>query len=163
VVGLRLGGRAKLTGAPLMTSSWSANCDQHFWSSPRYGHRRIRSWDYGMTDIAEGENAKGCSWYKTLKTLKGGKTRLAKVRKQQVGIASISIFTPYFLHSPSINYNVHPFESFTLSPFYKMLGRWYPEFVHIHVFNRNTWNHKQQPRRIKTLIFLNFILFITRP
>jgi len=30
-----------------------------------------------MTDIAEGENAKGCSWYKTWKTLIVGKTRLA--------------------------------------------------------------------------------------
>jgi len=30
-----------------------------------------------MTDTAEGENAKGCSWYTTLKTLKVGKTRLA--------------------------------------------------------------------------------------
>jgi len=34
-----------------------------------------------MTDIAEGENAKGCSSYNTLKTLKGEKTGLAKVRK----------------------------------------------------------------------------------
>jgi len=31
-----------------------------------------------MTDIAEGENAKGCSWYEIWKTLKVGKTRLAK-------------------------------------------------------------------------------------
>jgi len=31
-----------------------------------------------MTDIAEGKNAKGCSWFTTLKTLKVGKTRLAK-------------------------------------------------------------------------------------
>jgi len=30
-----------------------------------------------MTDKAQGENAKRCSWYKTLKTLKVGKTRLA--------------------------------------------------------------------------------------
>jgi len=30
-----------------------------------------------MTDTAEGENAKGCSWYKILITLKNGKTRLA--------------------------------------------------------------------------------------
>jgi len=41
---------------------------------------------------------------------------------------------PISLHSPSINYTVYPFESFTLSPFEKMLGSWYPEFVHIHVF-----------------------------
>jgi len=45
-------------------SSYSANRDKHFWSSLRYGHRRIglRSWDYGITDIAKGENAKRCSW-----------------------------------------------------------------------------------------------------
>jgi len=54
------GARGKTTkGGPLMTSSYSANRDKHFWSSLRYGHRRICSWDYGMTDIAEGENAKG--------------------------------------------------------------------------------------------------------
>ena len=40
-------------------------------------HPRVCSWDYGITEIAEGENAKGCSWYTTLKTLKAGKTRLA--------------------------------------------------------------------------------------
>jgi len=33
-----------------------------------------------------------------------------------------------------MNYKVYPFESFTPSPFEKMLGSWYPEFVHIHVF-----------------------------
>jgi len=42
-----------------------------------YDHPRIRFWDNGMTDIAEGENAKGCSLYTTLKTLKVWKTRLA--------------------------------------------------------------------------------------
>jgi len=53
----------------------------------------------------------------------------------QVGIAPISSFSrPISLHSTSIIYNVYPFESFTLSPFEKMLGSWYPEFVHIHVF-----------------------------
>ena len=75
------GPEARLKRGPLMTSSYSANRDKHFWSSLRYSHRRICSWDYGMTDIAEGENAKGCSWYKTLKALKGGKTRLAKIRQ----------------------------------------------------------------------------------
>ena len=29
---------------------------------------------------------------------------------------------------------VYPFENFTFSPFEEMLGSWYPEFVHIHVF-----------------------------
>jgi len=38
------------------------------------------------------------------------------------------------LLSLSINYKVYPFESFTFSPFEEMFGRWYPEFVHIHVF-----------------------------
>ena len=72
--GFRVGGpEASLKiGGPLMTSSYSANRDNHFWSSVRYGHSRIRSWDYGITDVAEGENAKGCSWYTTLKTLKVG-------------------------------------------------------------------------------------------
>jgi len=37
------------------------------------------------------------------------------------------------VHSPSINYKVYSFESFTFSPFDKMLGSWYPEFVHVHV------------------------------
>jgi len=54
VMGLRLGGRGKTKkGAPLMTLSYSAKRDTHFRSSLRYGHRRIRSSDYGMTDIAE--------------------------------------------------------------------------------------------------------------
>jgi len=37
-----------------MMSSYSANRDEHFWSSLRYVHRKLglRSWDYGMTDIA---------------------------------------------------------------------------------------------------------------
>jgi len=41
---------------------------------------------------------------------------------------------PVSLHSPSINYKVHPFESFTPSPFEKMFGSWYSEFIHIYVF-----------------------------
>jgi len=50
-------------------------------------------------------------------------------------IANSKLASPHFLiYSPSINYKVYPFESFTLSPFEKMLGSWYPEFVHIHVF-----------------------------
>ena len=78
VVCLRLGGpEARLKKGAVMTSSYSANRDKHFWSSLRYRHRRIRSWDYRMTDIAEGENANGCSWYTTLKTLKVGKIWLA--------------------------------------------------------------------------------------
>jgi len=52
-----------------------------------------------------------------------------------VGIAPTTLFPrPISLYSPSIKYKISPFESFTLSPFEKMLGSWYPEFVHIHVF-----------------------------
>jgi len=72
------GPEARVERGPLMTSSYSANRDKHFWSSLGYGHSRICSLHHRMTDIAEGENAKGCSWYTTLKRLKVGKTRLAK-------------------------------------------------------------------------------------
>jgi len=41
---------------------------------------------------------------------------------------------PISLYSPSINYRVYPLESFTLSPFDKMLVSWYSKFVLIHVF-----------------------------
>jgi len=57
-----------------------------------------------------------------------------KVRQKQSGISPTSLGSrPISLHSPSINYKVYPFESFTPSPFEKMLGNWFPEFVHIHV------------------------------
>jgi len=50
-------------------------------------------------------------------------------------MALTSLFTPPISpHSPSINYKVYPFESFTPSPFEKMLNICYPEFAHIHVF-----------------------------
>jgi len=41
---------------------------------------------------------------------------------------------------------IYSFESFTLSPFEKILGSWYPEFVHIHVFIgiHETINNKQE-------------------
>jgi len=52
-----------------------------------------------------------------------------------VGIGPNSSFwRPISLHSPSINYKVFPFERFTFSPFDKMLGSWYPKFVHVRVF-----------------------------
>jgi len=53
---------------------------------------------------------------------------------------------PFSLRSLSINYTVYPFESFTLSPFEKMLGSWYPEFVYIHVFMgiHETKNNNQE-------------------
>jgi len=58
-----------------------------------------------------------------------------KVRQYQVVITSTFLFShPISLHSPSINYDVYLYESATLSPFDKMLGIWYPEFVHVHVF-----------------------------
>jgi len=41
-----------------MMSSYSANRNKNFQPNPRYGHPRIRSSDYGITDIA-GEYAKG--------------------------------------------------------------------------------------------------------
>jgi len=56
------GPRQEQKGGPLVTSSYSANSDKHFWSGLRYGHPRIRFLDYDMTDTAEGENAKRCSW-----------------------------------------------------------------------------------------------------
>jgi len=84
--GFKVGGaRGKTKKGPLMTSSYLANRDKHFSSNLRYGHRRIglRSWDYGMTDIA-GDNAKGCSWYKILITLKIGKITLATHKNRPV-------------------------------------------------------------------------------
>jgi len=68
---------------------------------------------------------------------------------------------PISLYSPSIKYNVHPLESFTLSLFDKMLGSWYPEFVHIHVFMGilETINNNQEEN---TKFVLNFILLTAR-
>ena len=119
VVGLSLEGpEARQKGGPMMTSSYSANRDKHFRSSLRYGHRRIRSWEYGMTYVAEGKNAKECSWYKSLKTLKVGKTRLA-TRKSW---ATASWHRPHFFifsqHFSAFVIN-KPFENVTLSPLIK--------------------------------------------
>ena len=74
-----------------------------------------------------------------------------------------SLFScPISLHSPSINYKLYLFESFTLSHFDKMIGTWHPEFVHIHVFMgiHETINNNQED--LKHLICLNFILLIAR-
>jgi len=82
-----------------------------------------------------------------------------KVRQQQVGIAPTSLFShPISLHPPPINHKVNPFESFTLSPFEKMLGGWYPEFVQIHVFLRihETTNNNQEDLK-------HYICFIFHP
>jgi len=69
-----------------------------------------------------------------------------KVKQWQVGIVPSSLFSrPISLHSPSVNYKVTSFESFTLFPFDKMLGSWYPEIVHIHVLmgKHETINNNQ--------------------
>ena len=106
-----------------MKSSYLANRDKHFWSRLRYGHRRIRSWDYGMTDIA-GENAKGCSWSKILITLKNGKTRLATHKSEAIASwhrSQFFIFTPHF---PAFTINTLqplPFWKFHTFPLIKCL------------------------------------------
>ena len=137
-MGLRLGGpEAKLESvAPRMTSSYSANRDKHFWSSLRYRYRRICSWDYSMTDIAEGENAKRCSWYTTLKRLKGGKTRLATHKSWAIASwhrLHFFIFMPHFSAFTINKLQSLPLWKFHIFPFDKMLSSWSTEFVHIHV------------------------------
>ena len=97
-----------------------------------------------------------CSGVTTLKTLKVGDTgtqgwQHIKVRQQQVGIALTSLFSHLIsLHSLWINYKLYPFESYTLYPFEKMLVSWYPELGQSCLYG-DPWNHKQQPRRFKTL------------
>ena len=86
-------------------------------------HNRVAHASYDMTDIA-GENAEGCSWYTTLKILKGGERSLATHKSW--GIASwhrlhFLFPRPISLHSPSINYKIYPVESFTLPPLIKCL------------------------------------------
>ena len=95
--GFRVGGPDSKKGGPLMTSSCSANRDNNFWSSLRCGHSRIRSWDYGITDVAEGENAKACLWYTTLKTLKVGKTWLAT---QKLGNSKLALPPLLYFRAP---------------------------------------------------------------
>jgi len=80
--GLRVGGclgKVK-KGALLMTSSQSVNREKTFSSSLWWvyaGHTSIRSWDYSMTDITKSVLM---ILFKTLKTLKVGKTKLATQR-----------------------------------------------------------------------------------
>jgi len=70
---------------------------------------------------------------------------------------------PVSLHSPSINYKIYPFESFTPSPFEKVLGSWYPEFVHIRVFVGIHEIIKKTTKKIENTKFvLNFILLTAR-
>jgi len=58
-----------------------------------------------------------------------------KVRQQQVGIAPTSLVSrPISLHSPSITTKITPSKVSRLPPFEKMLGSWFPELFHIHVF-----------------------------
>jgi len=77
-----------------------------------------------------------------------GKTWL-KVGNSKLASPPTLFSRPFSLHSPSINYTVYPFESFTLSPFEKMLGSWYPEFVHIHVsvgIHKTKNNNQEDPK-----------------
>ena len=68
-----------------------------------------------------------------------------KLGKSKLASSSLFIFALYF-SAFTINELVYLFECFTLSPFEKMLGSWYPEFVHIHVFMRihETINNNQE-------------------
>ena len=160
VVGLGLGGpEARLKKGPyddviILRQPWYS-----LLICLRYGHPRICSWDHVITEIAEGENAKGCSWYTTLKTLKVGKTKQhLKVKPIASWHRPTSLFSrPIFLHSPSINCKVCLFESFTPSFFKKMLGSWYPEFVHIHVFVGTNETIKNNQEVWNTKFVLNFI------
>jgi len=97
-----------------------------------------------------------------LKTLKGGKKRLTT--NKSWAIASwhrLHFFfsRPISLNSPLIIYKVCLFESFTLSPFDKMLGSWHPEFVHTRVFmgKNETLNNNQED--FKHQICFKFHLF----
>ena len=87
----RVGGpKARLKREPLMTSSYSINCDKNFLSSlgrGYAGHPRIRSWYYGIT-----ENAKEYSWHTTAKALKAGKTNLATHKLSDSTLASPPTF-----------------------------------------------------------------------
>jgi len=77
------------------------------------------------------------SRYKTLKTLKGGMSKLAT--NKSWAIASLHrlhcfIFKPHFSA-----FTINKLESLSLWKFHtfsfdEMLGSWYPEFVRIHVF-----------------------------
>jgi len=116
-------------------------------------HPRVCSWHYGITEIAA-ENAKGCSWYTTLKALKVGKTRL--ITHKSYAIASwhrshFFSFAPHFSAFTINNLQRLPLWKFHTFPSEKMLSSWYPEFVHINVFVRIHETIKKQPRRFKTL------------
>ena len=126
--GFKVGGpEARLKGALWWRHYTQPTVIKHFCSSPRYSHRRIRSWYYGMTEIAERENAKGCSWYTTLKTLKDGATRLATHKSWAIASwhrFNCFIFTP---HSSAFTINTLqslPLWKFDTFPFGKMLGSW---------------------------------------
>jgi len=119
--GFKVGGpRQDYKRGPLMTSSYSANRDKHFWSSLRYGHRRIRSWDYGMADIAEGENGEGCSWYTTWWEDKAGNTQ--KLGNSKLAWPLLFIFTHHFSAFTINKLQSLPLSRFHTFPFDKMLG-----------------------------------------
>jgi len=90
-----------------------------------------------MTDIAKGENAirvfmmhnveNTASWED-----KAGNTQ--NLDNSKLASPNFLILAPHFSAFTINKLQIHPFESFTLVPFEKMLGSRYPEFVHIHVF-----------------------------
>jgi len=89
-----------------------------------------------MTDRAEGENAK-VVMIKNFENTERWEDKTGNT--QQWAIASwhclhFFIFTPHFPAFTNNKLLVYPFECFTLSPFDKMLGSCYPEFVDINVF-----------------------------
>jgi len=90
----------------------------------------------------------------------GPEARLRRGPSDDVIMLTPTSFSrPTFLHSLSINCKVYPFESFTTSPFEKMLDSWYPEFVHIHVFVKIHETITKQPRIFKTLNLLQISSF----
>jgi len=98
-----------------MTSSYSANRDKHFWSSLRYSHRRIRSWDYGMIDIAEGENAKGYSWQRRNQLFVSGGANFYEISFDEV-VVLIQPWCKFFAngHRKSSLHNISENENFSV-------------------------------------------------
>jgi len=72
-----------------------------------------------------------------LKSLKVGKTRLATHKSWAIASwhrSHFFSFAPHFSAFTIKELQRYRFENFTLSPFEKMLGSWYPEFVSIVFF-----------------------------
>ena len=94
-------------------------------------------------------NTKGCSWYTTLETLKGGKTRLATHKiwaRASWRRLHFFIFMPHFSVFTINKLQSLPLWKFHTFPFHTMLGSWSTEFVHIHVFKgmHETINNNQE-------------------